>query len=186
LFFCFLFFFFAFYQNETPSLRGVYIFSTTGWRRSKKKRNVATLSESVYTRHLERASPLFYLFSLFTDIFFFVQPRTNTWISNSLPSVWKKKTKQKQEFALIPGFRTKKKIHYTSFIFLTRLKAVWFSETSAHLCSLLKKKNKLVYNLFRGYYFFPAYIQILYISMYFSLRGFCRIISSVVERDILI
>merc|ERR1711990_85729 len=115
-----------------------------------------------------------YILSLPTSLFLYSHAHKPLNLEFSPLSLKKKKKtkKKKQEFALIPGFRTKKKFIIHPFIFLTRLKAVWFSETSAHLCSLfLKQKQKLgLQFISRILFFFPAYIQILYIDVYFITR----------------
>lgn len=107
---CFFVFCFSLspFTNETPSLKGVHIFSTTDGD-VRKKRNVATLSESVYASFRE-ASPLFYLLSLPTSFFLYSHAHKHLNLEFSPLSLKKKpKKKTKQEFALIPGFRTKKK-----------------------------------------------------------------------------
>jgi len=108
---CFFVFCFSLspFTNETPSLKGVHIFSTTDGD-VRKKRNVATLSESVYASFRE-ASPLFYLLSLPTS-FFCTATHTHLNLEFSPLSLKKKLKKTKQEFALIPGFRTKKNSLY--------------------------------------------------------------------------
>merc|ERR1712179_112037 len=93
------------FTNETPSLKGVHIFSTTDGD-VRKKRNVATPSESVYASLREGVSIV--LSSLFTDIFFFVQPRTQTLESRILSPQFEKK-KKKKGVPLFPGFKKKKK-----------------------------------------------------------------------------
>merc|ERR1711990_1129714 len=113
VFFCFLFFSFAFYQRDALFERSLYILDV-GWRRSKKKkRNVSTPSESVYASLREGVSIVLSLLSLPTSFFLYSHAHKHLNLEFS-PLSLKKKTKKKKKkkkrgFPLFPGKKKKKK-----------------------------------------------------------------------------